>query len=134
MKKALLTLAAVMIAGLSYAQSIRVINVFYDGKRQEFAVNTEKENRTTGFIRTKKIVLISERISICRKACLAEIKGDTYTSFSVIVAGNKIATVETNDPDNLLTNQAFSIVTNSGKEQLVLNLNTLENDNVAEVR
>jgi len=106
------------MAGLSYAQATRVINVFYDGKRQEFAVNTEKENRNSGFIRTKKIVLITERVSICNKGCLAEIKGVTYSSFAVIVAGNKIATVETNDPDNLLTNQAFSVVSNSGKEQL----------------
>lgn len=134
MKKTILALAAFMIAGLSYAQSIRVINVFYDGKRQEFAVNTEKENRTSGFIRTKKIVLISERVSICRKACLAEIKGETYSSFAVIVAGNKIATVKTNDPDNLLSSDAFSINSDSGKEQLVMNLNRLENDNVAEVR
>jgi len=51
-----------------------------------------------------------------------------------MVAGNKIATVETNDPDNLLASDAFSINSNSGKEQLVMNLNRLENDNVAEVR
>lgn len=136
MKKIALTIFVLISTSLAFAQNDRVINVFYDGKNAEFTVNTEKNLYRSGFVRTNKIVLITNRVSICEKGCFAEIKGESYVSFSIIVAGHKIATVNTNDTDNLLSNQAFEIkkVHNNNKEQLVLNLNVLEKDKRATVR
>ena len=65
---------------------------------------------------------------------MASVKAKNNSSFVVIVAGHNIATVSTNDPDNLLSSKAFQTIEKSGKELLVLNLDTLEQDGKVEIR
>lgn len=131
--KAILASFMLMASTLTSADT-SILNVFYDGRTEELAVNTVRENNRSGFIRTNKIVLITDRVSICENGCDAKIEGLSSSSFAVNVAGHIIATIKTNDSDNLLSSKAFSVLSGSRKEKLVLNLNILENDSRAEVR
>lgn len=134
MKKIAITTTILLLAGQLMAQSSKIINIFYDGRTSEFAVNTEKSSGRTGFIRSNKFILVTRDISICQMGCIATLNGKNHSTFSVVVAGNEVATVKTNDPDNLLSNRAFSTAIKAGKELLVMNLDELKRDSRAEVK
>ena len=106
----------------SFAQSGRLINIFYEERDHTFAVNIYKDNGDSGFIRTKKMVLLTNKLASCKDGCLAEIKGITDTSFAILAEGHKVATVTINDPDNLLPSKSFKI---NEDGQIVLDLNQL---------
>lgn len=132
--KTMILATLLVFSSMAMAKMTRIINVFYDGRTGEFAVNTERESGRSGFIRTNKIVFVSSELSLCQSGCLASIEAKNYSSFVVVVAGHKVATVITNDSDNLLSSKAFQIIQKSGKEFLVLNIDTLKQDGKAEVK
>lgn len=134
MKKMILS-TLLVISSIAVAEPIRIINVFYDGRYGQLTVNTQKGSAgDLDFIRTNKILLVSSDQSECNKGCNATIKANENSSFSIIVNGQTIASVETNDVDDLLSSSAFKIIEKNGEVRLVLLLDNLNNDKRAKVR
>ncbi len=123
-----------LLASISYAQSGKVAEVYFEHSTSEFLISTEKINGHSITIKSKNIILVSDRLSICHSGCLAEIKKISIDSFAVLVAGHKIAKVKTNDSDNIINNEAFEVTGAKGNERIIMNLNLLERDSRAEVR
>lgn len=134
MQKIVMGLLVLLVSGVVFANPSKIISVAYDGQTHEFAVNTESQNGRPGFFRTKEIVLITDRKETCKKGCPASIKGDSYTSFSILVDEQEIAYVITGDYENLLAPEAFKIIAGSDEEQLVLDLNYLSQKTKAGVK
>lgn len=131
MKTIFLSCLVMVFSATSFAKD-HVINVFFDAKNAELTVNFQKPNGDMGFIRTKHVVLTTNRHPKCQSVCMAELKSLRLArSFALVASGAHIATITTNDPDNWLFNDAFKVI---GGKNLGLNLDTLESNGKAEVK
>lgn len=133
MKKMILS-TLLALSSIALANTSRVVNVFYAEETGKFAVNFQTNSGDMGFYQTNKIILVSKDISNCKIGCLASIKAESSSSFSIFIKGEKTVTVFTNDGDNLLSSNAFQFTKQSGKEALVLSLDILKEDKRAVVK
>ena len=129
MKKIFCTISLGLILNISSAFAVgeKVLNVFYDGfDKGEITVNIVMPNNSTSFIRTNKIVMVSNKVEGCRPGCEVSVKKIDESSFEIISNKVSVGRFEVNDPDSLLPKAAFALKVVNGKLRLLFDLEKLD--------
>lgn len=103
----------------------RIINVFYDGDREELALNVVHPLLSKGFIRTNQVYLRSSSVPGCESDCMAKIRGMQFSRFGLYVNLNLVADVTANEADNRLNRVPFELKTVNGRVSVVILLDEL---------